>query len=107
MAAGAAGGGWYALKYSEEKYGHIGMEQLYRESSQEIVIYTTLLRFMRDGEHERAMKLLEGLAKGAETTRNAVSSNVPEAIRIKVNAESADRLRRHRSPSPPETRNAP
>jgi len=107
MAVGAVGSGWYALKYSEEQYGRLGMEQFYKESAQEIVIYTTLLRFMRNGEHERAMKLLEGLAKGAETTRNAISGNVPEATRLKVDAEAADRLRRHRSSSPPEARNAP
>jgi hypothetical protein len=107
LLVGAASGGWYARKESEEEFAYLRMEQLYKESALEIKTYAKLLRLARTGEEERVLKYLEALLGSAETTLVATRNDVPEEVQLTVGDEAIDYLSQYRADFPAEVEVAP
>jgi hypothetical protein len=107
MLVGAAIGGWYASKKSEEEFAYSRMEQLYRESAMEIKTYAKLLRLSRSGEKERVLKYLEALLGSAETTLAVTKNDIPEEVQLTVGDEAINYLSQYRTDYPVEVEVAP
>jgi len=107
LLVGAASGGWYASKKSEEEFAYFRMEQLYKESAMEIKTYAKLLRLTRSGEEDRVLRYLEALLGSAETTLAGVKNDVPEELQLTVGNEAIDYLSQYRADFPIEVEVAP